>query len=78
VMALALTSGSWVIFGIARVAQESERFSIPADLVLQLLPQGYMAAMWEPVGWFASAVVCCLLGGLVLLSTFPIFLRRDL
>jgi ABC-type transport system involved in multi-copper enzyme maturation permease subunit len=78
VMALALTSASWVIFGIARVAQESERFSIPADLVLQLLPQGYMTAMWEPIGWVGSAAVCSLLGGLVLLSTFPIFLRRDL
>jgi len=78
VLALALTSGSWIAFGIARAAEESERFGLPADLVIHILPQGYMNAMWEPVGWLTSALICVLLGSVILLSTFPLFARRDL
>ena len=78
VMALGVTSASWVLFGIGSAAEGSERFGLFADVVLQILPQGYMNGMWEPYGWRGSALVCVLLGGVALVSTYPLFARRDL
>ncbi len=78
VLAVGITAGSWVAFGIARGFEDSERWAIPADLALQILPQGYMNAMWEPVGWMGSAVVCSLLGAVALIIGFARFARRDL
>jgi len=78
VLAVGITAGTWVAYGIAVAAEGSERFGIPADLALQILPQGYMNAMWEPVGWLGSAVVCSLLGVVCLFAGFARFARRDL
>ena len=78
VLAVGVTAGSWVAYGVARSAEDSERYGIPADLVLQILPQGHMQAMWEPVGWLWSAAICALLGVVALMAGYTRFARRDL
>lgn len=78
VLAVGVTAATWVAYGVARAAEGSDRFGIPADLALQILPQGYMNAMWEPVGWLGSAVVCALLGVVCMIAGFARFARRDL
>jgi len=78
VMAIGATAGSWVVYGVARYF-EGGRFEILADLVLQLLPQGWLRALWEPgLGWVLPALVCVILGGAAVGIGVVRFMARDL
>jgi hypothetical protein len=79
VMALAGTAGSWVFFWLGKwLQQEGEFWAVVGDLVMQVLPQGWMMQMWEPTGWLVPAVVYCVLGPVFALAGFVVFARRDL
>ena len=78
VMAIGATAGSWVAYGFARWL-EDDRAPVVADLLLQLLPQGWIRDMWSPgAGWLASAVACGALGLGALAVGYLRFHRRDL
>lgn len=79
VMAIGLTGGSWVAYGVARWMEEKERVPMLADLALQLLPQGWIRDMWSPgMGWLGSAVACSALGLAAVSLGYLRFHRRDL
>jgi hypothetical protein len=78
VMAIGSTAGSWVVYGFAR-ALEGGSFAILCDIALQLLPQGWMRALWEPgLGWVMPAMVCATLGAAAVGLGSARFLARDL
>lgn len=79
VLAVGGTAGTWVAFGIARWAEGRDRFAIVADIVLQILPQGWMRGLWEPGGaWLASAVAIVSLGAAFTSVGYLRFAGRDL
>jgi hypothetical protein len=62
VMAIGATAGTWVLYGLAAWL-EGGSWSVLSDLAYQLLPQGWMQGLWEPVvGWVPSALVLTVLG----------------
>ncbi len=77
VLALIATAGTWVLYASTGLF---ERFGLPVvgDLVVQVLPQGWMHQMWEPVGWLVPALVCAALGPVFALVGYVRFARRDL
>ncbi len=79
VMAIGGTAGSWVLYGIAQVMIEEDWMPVVGDLVIQVLPQGWIRGMWDPgMGWIASCAVCVGLGLTSLLLGYVRFARRDL
>jgi len=78
VLAIGGTAGSWLAYGVARWL-EDERAPLLADLALQMLPQGWIAGMWDPSGgWVVSSVACCAVGLAVVGLGYLRFARRDL
>jgi len=79
VMAVGGTAGSWVLYGIAQVMIEEDWFPMVADVLVQVLPQGWIRGMWDPgTGWILSCIVCVGLGLSSLLFGYVRFARRDL
>jgi ABC-type transport system involved in multi-copper enzyme maturation permease subunit len=79
VLAIGGTAGSWILFGLARWAEAEEWLPLASDLVLQVLPQGWLRGLWEPgAGWLASGAACLALAGAVLAAGYVRFARRDL
>ncbi|MFT4624671.1 MAG: ABC-type transport system involved in multi-copper enzyme maturation permease subunit [Myxococcota bacterium] len=80
VMAIAGVAGSWVLYGIARwLVREGEAYAVVGDLLLQVLPQGWLRGFWAPgVDWWVSGLVCIALGLVALSLGFLRFTRRDL
>ena len=77
VMALGATAGTWVLYAFCQWLEDG-RLAVLADLGLQILPQGWMTQMWEPVGWAAPALICSVLGPVFALFGYLFFSRRDL
>jgi len=78
VMAIGATAGSWVLYGIARWL-EDDRLPWVADLLLQLLPQGWIRPMWSVgPGWLGAAVATTSLGLAAVSLGYVRFTRRDL
>lgn len=77
VLAVGLTAGSWVAFAVARAAERS-RYAAVSDVVLPLLPQGWMQGMWLPTDWLGSAVACATLGLVAAFAGYVAFSRSDL
>jgi hypothetical protein len=78
VMAIGATGATWVAYGTARWL-EDERAPILADLLLQVLPQGWIQGMWDPSGgWVVSSLACSAVGVAVVALGYLRFARRDL
>jgi len=78
VLAIGGTAGSWVLYGFARYF-EGGNLEIVADLLLQVLPQGWLRTLWEPgLGWLLSAGVCVALGFAAVGVGHVRFATRDL
>lgn len=79
VMAVGLTAGSWVLYGLLRMWEADGYLPILVDVMLPLLPQGWLRGMWEPgLGWLASSLAVCALGVLFAGGGYLRFVRRDL
>lgn len=79
VMAIGGAAGSWVLYGLARYAKGNGIGSWIADMVLQILPQGWLAGLWEPgLAWLGSAVAIVALSVVAVALGYPRFARRDL
>jgi hypothetical protein len=78
VLAIGAVAGSWVALGVARWL-ETTRWPWIADLLLPLLPQGWLRGLWEPgPEWLLSALACAGIGASVVAVGFARFARRDL
>ncbi|NCG19379.1 MAG: hypothetical protein GWP91_10260 [Rhodobacterales bacterium] len=77
VMAVGITAGSWLLYGFANWMSANE-YPIIADLLFQILPQGWMHQLWEPTAWILPAIVCSVLGPVAVLVGFIRFAGRDL
>lgn len=77
VMALIATAATWVAYASLGLFQDTKLVFI-ADLFAQILPQGWMHQMWEPVGWVVPALVCACLGPVIALIGYVRFAGRDL
>jgi hypothetical protein len=79
VMAVGGVAGTWVALGLAQYGEHRPGWATLSDVVLQLLPQGWLRGLWEPgAGWLLPAVACCALGGAALAVGFLRFQSRDL
>lgn len=77
VLAIGGVAATWVAYGTARWL-EDDRFPVVADLLLQVLPQGWIGGMWDPSGgWVVSSVACGALGIAVVGLGYLRFARRD-
>jgi hypothetical protein len=77
VLAIGAVAGSWVAVGVGRWL-ESTRYSLLADLLLPVLPQGWLRGLWEPgVDWLVSALALAGIGASVVAVGFARFARRD-
>jgi hypothetical protein len=77
VLALGSTAGSWIAFGVARAYRDSS-WGWLCDLVLQLLPQGWLQGLWTPREWVLTGAVYASLSLLAIGLGFVRFSRRDL
>lgn len=79
VMAITATAGSWVAFGVAVLLQRSERWAVLGDVLLQVLPQGWMQGMWGAgLAWLPAGGVQMGLGLALVALGYLRFARRDL
>ncbi|MCB9687831.1 MAG: hypothetical protein H6738_19090 [Alphaproteobacteria bacterium] len=79
VMAIGAAASSWVLLGVARWMETKDGLGLAADVMLQLLPQGWIRGMWDPGwGWLASSAACAALAGAGLVVGYVRFSRRDL
>lgn len=85
VIALAATAGTWILYGIASMGRNKEGFlrdnelDLLWDVIIVLLPQGWMGGLWLPgIEWMAPAIACLGIGVVALLPGFVRFGRRDL
>lgn len=77
VLAMFLTAGSWIAYGILSVAYAAP-YTWIADLLLPVLPQSSMSALWRPApSWFASSGMLVLITLGVLGLGFLRLARRD-
>lgn len=77
VLAIGLTAGSWVGYGGARWAEQTD-YAVVADVALQVLPQGWIRGLWHPTEWMLSATVCAALGVSAVALGYVRFAGRDL
>lgn len=78
-IAVSLAAGSWVLYGVASWASESERWAVLADLTLQILPQGWIRGLWAPgAGWLPAGAACAAIAFAILALGIVRFSRRDL
>lgn len=77
VLAVGGTAGSWICYGLARAFRDSS-WGWLSDLVLQLLPQGWMNSLWTPREWLWSAAVYVGLSLFAVALGFVRFSGRDL
>lgn len=77
VIALIATAGTWALYASLGLF-EGTRLAFVGDLLVQVLPQGWITQMWEPVGWLAPALVCACLGPVAALVGYVRFARSDL
>lgn len=76
VVAILGVAVTWPLFGTARF----EGNDVPgpvADLMLQILPQGWMPGLWTPA-WPVTALACASLGYAWVAVGYARFARRDL
>ncbi len=80
VLAISMTAGSWVALGIARwLETRGDGWAIVADLLIQILPQGWLMTMWAPgLDWMVAALVCSALGLVAVGLGYARFAGRDL
>ncbi len=79
VLAVGATALTWVAYGLARFWEEEGRFGLLTDLMLQLLPQGWLRGLWEPgFGWLGPATAACALGLAYAAGGYLRFARKDL
>lgn len=77
VLAIGGVAGSWVALGVARWL-ETTRWPWVADLLLPILPQGWLRGLWDPgPGWLLSAVACAGIGASAVALGAVRFTRRD-
>ena len=77
VMALVATAGTWAVYMSLGLFDDTPLVFL-ADMLIQVLPQGWMNQMWEPVGWLVPAIICSCLGPALAMVGFVRFNRRDL
>lgn len=76
--ALLLTLGTFIGYGLLR-SPLGARVPYLADVLLPLLPQGWMKALWGPgSGWLASAGVLLVLAVAAPMLGWPVLRRRNL
>lgn len=79
VLAVGGTAGSWVLYGVAQWMLEENWMPVVADVMLQVLPQGWIRSMWDPGwGWLMGGGAVLGLGLMSVLLGFVRFWRRDL
>ena len=79
VMAIGATAGTWVLFGLAHYWIDQRQVLWLADILLQVLPQGWLRGMWSPgLAWAGSAAAVCGLGLVFAAFGYVRFARRDL
>ena len=79
VLAIGGTAGSWVGYLVLRWMEHEGHLPWATDLLLQLLPQGWIRGLWEPgTGWILSCAATAGLGIAALMLGFVRFARRDL
>ncbi len=77
VMALGAVAGSWIALGFARWLETTE-YARLADLILPVLPQGWLRGLWEPgFEWTLSALACVAIGASAVALGYARFWRRD-
>lgn len=78
VLAIGGTAGSWIAWGLCRWL-ERHHAGVVADVLRQVLPQGWMLGLWHATpGWLLSAGVCAGLGVVLVALGYLRFSRRDL
>ena len=77
VLAISGTAASWVAYATAR-EWSSTRWGPLCDVVLQIVPQGQVRGLWQPVGWLAAGLVCAGLALAWVAVGYARFARRDL
>lgn len=77
VLAVGSTAGSWIAFGLAREFRDTS-WGWLCDLVLQVLPQGWLQGLWTPNEWLISGLVYIALSLCAVGLGFVRFARRDL
>ncbi|MCO4745072.1 MAG: hypothetical protein KC912_09805 [Proteobacteria bacterium] len=77
VLSVSFTAGSWILFGLATEFRDSS-WGWLSDLVLQVLPQGWLNGLWHPTDWIISGGVYIALSLLAVGLGFIRFSRRDL
>jgi len=79
IMALGMVVGSWVLTGVARYYRDIPESSVIWDVILTLLPQGWMRTMWlMDGGWMVAALICTAMGITIAGMGIVHFRRRDL
>jgi ABC-type transport system involved in multi-copper enzyme maturation permease subunit len=77
-LALGGTVATFVAFSFlhSRDAKILDPFVVP---LRRLLPQSQMLALWDSgLGWLAPSAILVVFGGVMALSTYPLFARRNL
>jgi hypothetical protein len=79
VLAVGAASASWITYGVARWAEDHDRWALATDIALPLLPQGWLRGLWEPgPGWLVSGAACAGIGCAIVAAAFLRFAKRDL
>lgn len=79
VLGIGATAGTWILYGVARMWEADGRFLPLVDVMLQILPQGWLRGMWEPgAGWLVSSLVVAALGVTFASLGLVRFMRKDL
>ena len=79
VMAIVGVAGSWMLYGLTAIPGLEGPWAIVADLVCQLLPQGWIRPMWESgLVWIGATTACVGLGLVATSLGYARFARRDL
>ena len=77
-MALTATIATFVAWGYL-TARGSNDLGVLVVPLTQVLPQSQMLALWDSgLGWLVPSSILAIFGGVLSLSTFPIFARRNL
>lgn len=78
VLAIGTAAGTWMLYGGAGLLEHWE-YGVLADVLYQVLPQGWIAMLWEPgIGWLPAALAFATMGTAAVGLGYASFQRRDL